>query len=1089
MTTNRKFNARIIILGCCLLFLAAGEVSAQTYYVSNCVTIGNDSNSGTSTSTPWSTVNKVNTSSFDPGDSILFNRGCVWREKLTVPSSGTAGSVITFGAYGSGANPVLNGSAVLDNASFSPYLLSDASIYSQTMTTNTADGAPRNYRQVIPSVSQAATAIKIRLTASDAADWAIAGVSIGAQSSGKTATSLTRVTWDGGNNGTTITHGTTKDSDYITFSMTTGQAYLVSIYMTARNLKQNTATGTAYYDSNAVDESQIVAPNGSQFTTTLTATNVVTAILAQGKTIYSAAQGTDPIVMWEDSVFLSEKESIAACSAAGSWYWDGADLYVNAADESNVVTNAKTYEIADLTYGIWDNGNDYLDISNIDSMQSYGSADTSAISGVYLTGAYNTVHDLASSNTRRHNFCFYNGANDNLAYNLTLHDDISTTPVCVYGAETTANTLRNSEIYNSQLNSIADGLIVIHGGAHDNIIEKNDFHIDNGAVRQIFNEYDAGTNSNIIRFNYFHGNGSYGFLVSGGTNGIVYGNLFDARDFSREAVALSGVSGWSVNGNTVIANSVVNAGIRLINSPNTTVKNNIINGQYSFRVDAGSQSGLAADYNLFYHLSGTKWTWGATDYTVFTDWKINSSQDSNSKNVDPLFTNSVSDFSLQSTSPAIDSGVSLSATYNDAIYPGSSWASSVTTADQNFRGSDWEMGAYIYPVPRAPTIGAPSAQSTSSMRWSFTDNASDETGFKLYNNADALVTSSATQGLAYLDETSLSVNTSYSGRYVRAYNGYGESVASGVAATKYTLANVPASPVLAVDSSSQITATWAANSNPAGTQYDILNITNSATSGWTTSLSWASTGLSCGGYSFKVKARNGDGVETSFSDTATTAISVCNNTGSYSNQPVYTLNYPAQEFSVKINNGDQYAASSNVTLIIKADESAVNMFVSNDLDFKDSKQEPFKETTQWTLAQGVGEKSVYVRLCNQSSYCYVVLTDTVIVQSKVSAPATPTNPNSTVLPNCDGVSFSRNLYLGIFGKDVQCLKSILNQDPSTSVAGAGTTYFGPLTRQAVARFQNKYKAEISQFAGYTISGTGIIGPGTRIQLNKLQDDL
>ena len=61
------------------------------------------------TSTPWLTINKVNTLRFNPGDSILFQSTCTWREQLTVPSSGSAGSPITFGAYGTGAAPIISG--------------------------------------------------------------------------------------------------------------------------------------------------------------------------------------------------------------------------------------------------------------------------------------------------------------------------------------------------------------------------------------------------------------------------------------------------------------------------------------------------------------------------------------------------------------------------------------------------------------------------------------------------------------------------------------------------------------------------------------------------------------------------------------------------------------------------------------------------------------------------------------------------------------------------------------------------------------------------------------------------------------------
>jgi hypothetical protein len=86
---------------------------ATTYYVDNCVVIGSDANNGTSSTTPWLTINKVNTSTFNPGDSILFESTCTWREQLTVPSSGSAGSPITFGMYGAGAAPIISGADLL----------------------------------------------------------------------------------------------------------------------------------------------------------------------------------------------------------------------------------------------------------------------------------------------------------------------------------------------------------------------------------------------------------------------------------------------------------------------------------------------------------------------------------------------------------------------------------------------------------------------------------------------------------------------------------------------------------------------------------------------------------------------------------------------------------------------------------------------------------------------------------------------------------------------------------------------------------------------------------------------------------------
>jgi hypothetical protein len=78
-----------------------------TYYVSS--STGNDANNGTSSSTAWQTIARVNGQSFLPGDSVLFKRGDVWNESLTPASSGSSGNPIAFDAYGSGAAPNLTG--------------------------------------------------------------------------------------------------------------------------------------------------------------------------------------------------------------------------------------------------------------------------------------------------------------------------------------------------------------------------------------------------------------------------------------------------------------------------------------------------------------------------------------------------------------------------------------------------------------------------------------------------------------------------------------------------------------------------------------------------------------------------------------------------------------------------------------------------------------------------------------------------------------------------------------------------------------------------------------------------------------------
>ena len=82
-----------------------------------------------------------------------------------------------------------------------------------------------------------------------------------------------------------------------------------------------------------------------------------------------------------------------------------------------------------------------------------------------------------------------------------------------------------------------------------------------------------------------------------------------------------------------------------------------------------------------------------------------------------------------------------------------------------------------------------------------------------------------------------------------------------------TLALIPSNLTLTIDSSTQISASWQANGNPAGTEYYCNNLTAGTNSGWTTGTSWSSTNLLPGSsYSFEVKARNAALTQTNYSD-------------------------------------------------------------------------------------------------------------------------------------------------------------------------------------------------------------------------------
>lgn len=74
------------------------EDAHDIYYISN---NGNDTNDGRSPDRAWATLEKINQSYLQPGDVVCFERGGLWRGKLTPQPS------ITFTTYGEGPKPII----------------------------------------------------------------------------------------------------------------------------------------------------------------------------------------------------------------------------------------------------------------------------------------------------------------------------------------------------------------------------------------------------------------------------------------------------------------------------------------------------------------------------------------------------------------------------------------------------------------------------------------------------------------------------------------------------------------------------------------------------------------------------------------------------------------------------------------------------------------------------------------------------------------------------------------------------------------------------------------------------------------------
>ena len=188
-----------------------------------------------------------------------------------------------------------------------------------------------------------------------------------------------------------------------------------------------------------------------------------------------------------------------------------------------------------------------------------------------------------------------------------------------------------------------------------------------------------------------------------------------------------------------------------------------------------------------------------------------------------------------------------------------------------------------------PTIGTPAALSATSIRWNFTDNANDETGFKVFDTGNNLKATCASANLTYCDETGLpsTPNTQYT-RKVAACNGASCVTVGSYSdtASVYTPAVAPGLPTVNTRTTTTINVVPSAGTNPSGTELAIYaeegtacdgsgglgyvqtGGTISGTAAWQTAATWGTktvTGLNQEKiYAFCVKARNGNNVETGF---------------------------------------------------------------------------------------------------------------------------------------------------------------------------------------------------------------------------------
>jgi len=252
----------------------------------------------------------------------------------------------------------------------------------------------------------------------------------------------------------------------------------------------------------------------------------------------------------------------------------------------------------------------------------------------------------------------------------------------------------------------------------------------------------------------------------------------------------------------------------------------------------------------------------------------------------------------------------------------------------------------------APTFGTISTTSIEVVKPSAVTDGGTLTYWQLRRDSSTLGSLIATSTTS-TTVTSLSPNTQYTFEARFSDLASNTSTFSATSAL-YTAANVPSLLSATVDGSgTQVALSW----NGDATDYYVENTTANTNSNWQTSTQKTFSSLACNTtYVFRVKGRNGDQVNTSWSSEVSARTNQCSGVA----LPAFTPAAPMSSLAVTLNNQQTTVSSSSVTLAVSA-QNAKWMAVANDSSFAGISWEPYNATKDWKLLPGDGQKTVYIK--------------------------------------------------------------------------------------------------------------------------------
>ena len=118
-----RFFRTVFVTGIMLVLPSIAICKPIDYFVSS--SEGKDKNNGLSENSPWATLKRVKKQNLQPGDTVHFKSGDLFKGQLVVDESGTVEAPIHFTAYGDGDLPIIDGAALVRGASLAAILVID----------------------------------------------------------------------------------------------------------------------------------------------------------------------------------------------------------------------------------------------------------------------------------------------------------------------------------------------------------------------------------------------------------------------------------------------------------------------------------------------------------------------------------------------------------------------------------------------------------------------------------------------------------------------------------------------------------------------------------------------------------------------------------------------------------------------------------------------------------------------------------------------------------------------------------------------------------------------------------------------------